>query len=228
MAVPAWLTVLAWISLLVALVCAIWVIVDLRRHPQPMKIMNLVWPITMLWAGPIGIWAYQRMGRPHAIMKQQGKSMDDMQMPAWHSTFKGATHCGSGCTLGDIVAETFTLAVPLSLFGHHIFGTWALDFCLAFLFGVAFQYFSIKPMRNLSPGQGLVASLKADTLSLTAWQLGMYGWMALCLFVWFSEQTLPKTSAAFWFMMQIAMLCGLVVAYPVNAWLIRKGIKEAM
>mgnify|MGYP000371436005 CR=1 FL=1 len=29
-------------------------------------------------------------------------------------------------------------------------------------------------------------------------------------------------------MMQIAMLCGLVVAYPVNAWLIRKGIKEAM
>ena len=132
------------------------------------------------------------------------------------------------CTLGDIVAETFTLAVPLSLFGHHVFGTWALDFCLAFLFGVAFQYFSIKPMRNLSPSQGLVASLKADTLSLIAWQLGMHGWMALCLFVWFSEQILLKTSAAFWFMMQIAMLCGLVVAYPVNAWLIRKGIKEAM
>ena len=124
MAVPAWLTVLAWISLLVALVCAIWVIVDLHRHPQPMKIMNLVWPITMLWAGPIGIWGYRRMGRPQAIMKQQGKSMDNIQMPAWHSTFKGATHCGSGCTLGDIVAETFTLAVPLSLFGHHVFGTW--------------------------------------------------------------------------------------------------------
>ena len=95
MTVPAWLTVLAWISLLVALVCAIWVIVDLHRHPQPMKIMNLVWPITMLWAGPIGIWGYRRMGRPQAIMKQQSKSMDNMLMPAWHSTFKGATHCGS-------------------------------------------------------------------------------------------------------------------------------------
>lgn len=56
----------------------------------------------------------------------------------------------------------------------------------------------------------------------------MYGWMALCLFVWFSEQTRPKISAAFWLMMQISMLCGLVAAYPVNAWLIRKGIKEAM
>jgi len=60
--VPAWLIVLAWISLLVALVCSIWVIVDLRHHPQPMKIMNLVWPITMLWAGPIGISAYRHIG----------------------------------------------------------------------------------------------------------------------------------------------------------------------
>ena len=29
-------------------------------------------------------------------------------------------------------------------------------------------------------------------------------------------------------MMQIAMICGFVTAYPVNWWLIRVGIKEAM
>jgi hypothetical protein len=32
----------------------------------------------------------------------------------------------------------------------------------------------------------------------------------------------------FWFMMQIAMLFGFLTAYPMNWWLIRKGIKEAM
>lgn len=32
----------------------------------------------------------------------------------------------------------------------------------------------------------------------------------------------------FWFMMQIAMLCGFVTSYPVNWWLIRAGIKERM
>ena len=31
-----------------------------------------------------------------------------------------------------------------------------------------------------------------------------------------------------WIMIQIAMLCGFATAWPVNAWLIRKGIKEAM
>jgi hypothetical protein len=29
-------------------------------------------------------------------------------------------------------------------------------------------------------------------------------------------------------MMQIAMLCGFVTAYPVNWWLIRTGVKELM
>lgn len=151
-----------------------------------------------------------------------------MQKPFWQMVGLGATHCGSGCTLGDISAETFTVFVPIVVFGRHVIGTWILDFVLAFLFGIAFQYFTIKPMRELSVGQGLVAALKADTLSLTAWQVGMYGWMALALFVLFSPEALPKTGPDFWFMMQVAMLTGFLTSYPVNWWLLRRGIKEKM
>ena len=32
----------------------------------------------------------------------------------------------------------------------------------------------------------------------------------------------------FWFMMQIAMMFGFMTSYPVNWWLIRQGVKEAM
>ena len=39
---------------------------------------------------------------------------------------------------------------------------------------------------------------------------------------------LKVSSAEFWLMMQIAMLAGFATAYPVNWWLIRVGIKEAM
>lgn len=108
-----------------------------------------------------------------------------------------------------------------------MFAAWVLDYGLAFLFGIAFQYFTIQPMREMVPGQGLVAALKADTLSLTAWQIGMYGWMALATFVIFGHE-LPKTGPVFWFMMQIAMLAGFITAYPVNWWLLRKGVKETM
>jgi hypothetical protein len=32
----------------------------------------------------------------------------------------------------------------------------------------------------------------------------------------------------YWFGMQIGMVLGFATAWPVNVWLIRKGIKEAM
>ncbi len=86
-------------------------------------------------------------------------------------------------------------------------------------------------MRNLSLGRGIIAAGKADTLSLTAWQIGMYGFMAFANFVIFRKwigARLQTDTGVFWFMMQIAMLCGFATAYPVNWWLLRAGIKEPM
>jgi hypothetical protein len=197
-----------------------------------MAIMNVVWPITALYAGPLAVWAYYRIGRlsTHAAMhraKDQGKEPPAKSKPFWQSVGIGATHCGSGCTLGDLVAEWLVVLIPLTLFGRKIFGTWALNYAFALLFGIAFQYFAIVPMKGLSPGRGVVAALKADFLSLTAWQIGMYGWMAIVTFAIFGHE-IPKTDPVFWFMMQIAMLAGFLTAYPVNWWLIRSGIKEKM
>ncbi|KTT35003.1 DUF4396 domain-containing protein [Pseudomonas rhizoryzae] len=225
MSVPFWLHLLAILSLSLAILCALWVLLDLYRRPQPMTIMNLVWPLTMLWAGVPGLLLYHRIGR---VAKGGAKHHAHGQRPFHQSVMLGASHCGSGCTLGDLLAETLVIAVPVSLFGQRIFGTWAVDFVLAFLLGIVFQYFSIKPMRQLSRWQGLKAAVKADTLSLLAWQVGMYGWMALCLFGLFSEAALPKSEPVFWFMMQLAMYAGFIISCPVNAWLIKRGVKEAM
>lgn len=56
----------------------------------------------------------------------------------------------------------------------------------------------------------------------------MYAWMAFVYFVLFPHPHLEPSSPIFWFMMQIAMLVGFATSYPVNKWLLRKGIKEAM
>jgi hypothetical protein len=193
----------------------------LAGHRQKMPVMNLVWPLTALWAGPVGLLAYWTIGRPDG-----GRA--DGKRPAWQSVAIGALHCGSGCTLGDILAEGFVVLVPVTLFGREIYGTWAVDYVFAFVIGIAFQYYTIRPMRQLSRCAGLVAALKADALSLTSWQVGMYGWMALATFVLFPPGGLPKSGPTFWFMMQIAMGFGFVTSYPVNGWLIRTGIKEGM
>lgn len=66
--------------------------------------------------------------------------------------------------------------------------------------------------------EGIKQSFKADILSLSVWQVGMYGFMAFAHFYVFAvlfNQTLYVASIEFWFMMQIAMLAGFITAYPV-------------
>ena len=241
---PAWLHYLSIASLVLAFGCAAWIALDVRRRPQPMWIMNVVWPVSALFGSALWLWFYRRHGRASAERsvssggERDGASSDgDKPFPAMVA--EGATHCGAGCTLGDIVAEWLAFFVPAvavwfgygSVFSDKIFAVWVLDFVVAFALGVVFQYFTIAPMRNLGLRDGLVAAVKADTLSLTAWQVGMYGFMAFAHFVLFGRWlgiALETDTWAFWFMMQVAMLCGFATSYPVNWWLLRAGLKEKM
>ena len=243
--IPAWLHDLAIAYLLVGVLCAVVIAVDIARHKQHMWIMGVVWPVTALFGTVWVAWQYFAYGRLETHERMQA-AMDRKQDPPSkrHTPFpvmvaNGALHCGSGCTLGDIVAEWLVFAVPAvavafgykSVFGDKIFAVWIVDYLFAYVFGVFFQYFTIAPMRGLDFGKSVIAAIKADTLSLTAWQVGMYGFMALAYFYLFGTllgAKLRTDTVEFWFMMQIAMLCGFLTAYPVNWWLIQSGIKERM
>ncbi len=56
------LTIVAWISIAVAISCAITIAVDEVRRPQRMAIMNVVWPVTALYFSVFGLWAYFTLG----------------------------------------------------------------------------------------------------------------------------------------------------------------------
>lgn len=148
--------------------------------------------------------------------------------PCWQSVVLSTLHCGAGCTLADLVGEWLLFFVPVAIGGSLLAGSWVTDYLLALLFGIGFQYAAIRGMQRIPRGEAMIRAAKADFLSLTAWQAGMYGWMAIAMFVLGDGTAAPRTSYWFWFMMQIGMCCGFVVSLPVNVWLIRKGIKEGM
>lgn len=264
---------LAATAVLAGLFSAIFIAIDLSKHPQRMKVMNAVWVLTGLWAGLLGLWAYILFGRqadppenrsanspdqvppmsmqdmPGMIMPLNNNSAGRtspmagmheevhegqmhmgtaMERPRWQAIALSTLHCGAGCTLADLTGEWFTAVVPISVGGSLIAGSWIFNYLLALVFGFWFQYLAIRSMGGLSAGRALGRAVKADFLSLTAWQAGMYGWMAIVYFVFFAATPLPKSSWIFWFMMQLAMCAGFLLAYPVNAWMIRLGIKKAM
>lgn len=190
--------------------------------------MNIVWPVDGLWGSIFWLWAYKRWdagGKPH---------------PMRVSVFIGTSHCGAGCSLADLLVEWVLFAFPAVaivggwhwLFTDHLFAGWVISYIVALAIGILFQYAAIAPMnRGRSAGRNIWEAAKADFFSLTAWQVGMYGAMALGQLLIFPAAwggPVATDTPVFWFMMQIAMLFGFCTAYPVNWVLIKKGVKERM
>ncbi|UWZ85420.1 DUF4396 domain-containing protein [Occallatibacter riparius] len=185
--------------------------------------MNVVWPVSALYFSVLAVWAYYRLGRKSG--EHHGSKHDE---PTAGQVAVGTSHCGAGCMLADVGAEFAIAAGGITLLGSVLLAEYAIDLAAAWALGIVFQYFAIQPMRKLPVGQALLAAMKADTLSILAFQVGMYGWMALTYFVLFPKPHLTPFEPGYWLMMQAGMICGFATSYPMNRFLIRKGWKEAM
>jgi hypothetical protein len=246
------LEIVAWASLGIAAVCALAIVYDILAHGyhQPMAIMDAVWPITALYWGPVAAVAYFLRGRRESpqYMRRHGEEAGDCasdegkgdseSLPryarrAWWPISKGTSHCGAGCTLGDICGEwlVFVTGWTIPLFAaedaNSLMAMFAADFAFAWTLGVVFQYFSIAPMRDVGALEGIKLAIKADTLSILSFQLGLFGFMALYHLVLF-QPPLATDTPSYWFLMQVGMVLGYFTSWPVNAWLVKKGWKEEM
>ena len=223
---------IAWSSLLLAVASAIFIALDELRHPQRMWIMKIVWPVTALYLSVVAVWWYLRAGRPMAKDSPMGMAMKvdggDKMPPTFAQIALATSHCAAGCVLADIVIESAISRFGLKVAGSPLFASYALDFWGAWALGILFQYFTIKPMRNLSPIEGLVAAIRADTLSILAFQVGMYAWMAVVYYGLFPAPHLEANQPAYWLMMQIAMVCGFLTSLPMNRLLVSISWKEKM
>jgi hypothetical protein len=217
------LEALSWISVGLGLLTALVIALDERRHPQSMRIMNIVWPVTGLYFPLIGIWLYRSMGRPMAVDAPEGMG----QHAHWKSIFLSATHCGAGCVIGNILGAPLVYKFGLTLLGSTLLADYATEFVFAYIIGIAFQYFPIRSMLRVPPAQAIRDAVKADTLSLAAFEVGMFGWMAIARYVLLPEPAAPD-SVVFWFMMQIGMIFGFVTTYPANWLLVKRGVKSGM
>lgn len=251
-------TIISALFVIAGLLSALYILFDLRQHPQSMPIMRSVWVLTGLWAGLLGVWFYHKLGRAKPAVSDGMGAMKGMkhdtndagmktastkdsmtgtnemhrmrmspERPGWRPVVRSTLHCGAGCTLADLIGEWFLYFVPIAVGGSFLLGSWTVDYLLALVLGIYFQFAAIRSMRRISKSKAFEQAMKADFLSLTAWQVGMYGWMALAIAFW-PKMMVERTTWSFWFCMQIGMLCGFVCSYPVNILLIRKGIKSAM
>jgi hypothetical protein len=237
---PGWLTVVAWVYLAVCFCCAGVIASDIafNNRRQLMGVMNFVFPITALYFGPFALVLYWRWGRvtskttvapvpvseaaaPRAVVAVGGGRQPhggqatyaeaagaggsdgageqgapgERARPWWVTMAIEVSHCGSGCTLGDVIAEFAVFGLGLTIAGLALGAEYVGDF----------------------------------VFSLTAFEVGLFGWMAVMAFVLFpAPHHLMPSSAAYWLLMQAGMIIGYFTSWPANVWLVKRGIKVPM
>ena len=107
-----------YVPLSIATALAVLADVFVLGRRQSMAIMDAVWPLTMLYWGPLGLIFYAWFGRAAATGAEHHEHHHHGHAggPMWQAAFKGATHCGAGCALGDFIGDWIVVASGFALF----------------------------------------------------------------------------------------------------------------
>lgn len=177
-----------------------------RSNPQIGRLMKVVWGLTVLYSGPLGLAIYWWTGRKQIVR-------DTVWRRGWRST----AHCYSGCGMGEIVGLAITVGI-LAL------GTWPtalVTFGFAFVFGLVL---TIGPL--MAEGVAFGIAVKDALLSETA-SIGVMEFVAIGVDFWLGGNA-GIWDVLFWSSMVVSLTLGLLAAWPVNVALVAIGVKEGM
>ena len=131
----------------------------------------------------------------------------------WRLALSATIHCLTGCAIGEVLGMIIGTAL-----GWSNTATIVLAIVLAFFFGYAL---TLRPL--LSAGMALRNALSlafaADTISITIMEIVDNAIMLALP----GAMDAPLTSLYFWSSLGFALLVAGIAAFPVNAWLIRRG-----
>ncbi|PWR12603.1 hypothetical protein DKT68_02905 [Micromonospora acroterricola] len=222
---PTWLLALSWTSLAVGFVSLATVVADtyLRGHRQPVKIMELVWLVTVLYIGPAAVLLYWNWGRPEAFSRPQHE--DPLRRPRRGILVTNVSRCGAHCALGFVVAEV-ALYVIRSEPGHKtLWVDYAGDYLAAVAIAVLFRYFGATGRGVTKIWPALSTVVKAELLTITAFEFALFAWLTLAHHFVFPEPLMRADSPTFWFSGQIGLVAGFIAAWPTASWQLRRGVR---
>lgn len=205
--VPDWVTPLAWVFLALSLASTAAIAVDvlLRGHRQHTRSLDVVWICSGLYLGPFALLLWRRHRDP--------ADRTDGALPTAVEGLPG----GSASALAHLVGVPLVVASGLTIAGIDL---WVMILVIGAL---AIALLVVHERATLGTPVGTAAF--AAVLTVLAFDVGMGGWMVL---LHLAELMPPASEGAFWFLMQLGVVLGLVTGYPVVRWLAeRRGVATA-
>ncbi|HEY2111356.1 MAG TPA: DUF4396 domain-containing protein [Dongiaceae bacterium] len=198
-----------------AILFAAFVAVDSRWTPAS-PVLKWGFIIVTLYSGPIGLLLWL------LACREPLPGLHERYVAArWRQVVGSTMHCVAGDGIGILAAAAIGSLLDLPM-GLEV----AFEYAAGFLFGwMIFQALFMRDMVGGSYGKALAATFYAELVSMN----GVMAGMVLVSMPWRASLGMsPPSSAAFWFVMSIGLTLGFAVAYPINWWLVARGLKHGM
>ena len=210
------LILLGWFAL--TALCVAYVAWDAHRNNPELTVMKWGFVLVTLYTGPIGLLLYV-LGCKEPL----AGTHEEFIKPLWKQGLGSVIHCAAGDATGIIVAAAVTglLGLPMAV-------DLVIEYVAGFAFGLfIFQSLFMKDMMGGSYAAAVRHTLVPEWLSMNFMMAGMFPTMVI-LMMGRDMRAMEPTQLVFWGAMSAAVLVGLVVAYPVNVWMVQKGLKHGM
>ena len=202
---------------LLAAASIVFMVYDLATNTPSMNVMKVAWVLITLYLGPIGLFMYLLSCR-----QPMPGTHDAFIAAHWKQSVGSLTHClagdATGIILGAILTYRFSFPNGIDLI---------LEYTAAFFFGwMIFQALFMRSMLSGDYGLALRKTFFAGFVSMNMVMVGMIPAMVILM------HALPESRnplhPLFWGVMSAATLAGGITAYPINSWMVRRGIKHGM
>ena len=142
--------------------------------------------------------------------------------PLWKQSLGSTIHCVAGDATGIVVATIVTTSIGLPMWGDTI-----VEYVAGFAFGLlVFQALFMRDMLGGSYLAAVESTVLPEWLSMNGVMAGMV--VVMVIIRSHAQGTTDVGDVRFWGVLSLAVLAGLVVAYPVNVWLVKNQLKHGM
>lgn len=208
--------VIAW--LVVAVLSAIYVAWDqFRGNPEP-AVMKWGFVLVTLYMGPIGLLLYVM-----ADKEPSPRTHEEFIKPLWKQGVGSTVHCVAGDATGIVVA-----AVVVALVGLPMWQDLIIEYIAGFLFGLLiFQALFMRKIMGGTYLQNVRRSFLPELISMNCMMAGMAPVM-VALMMGRDMRAMWPGEPLFWVVMSLGVIAGFAIAYPVNVWMVARGMKHGL
>jgi len=204
--------------LVVAAISAAYVAWDqFTGNPEP-AVMKWGFVLITLYMGPIGLLLYVM-----ADKEPKPGAHEEFVKPLWKQGVGSTVHCVAGDATGIIVAAVVTALVGLPMWADLI-----VEYTAGFLFGLlVFQALFMRKTMGGTYAESVRRSFLPELISMNCMMAGMAPVMVNFMMGRDMRAMWPG-EPLFWMVMSLGVAAGFAVTYPVNVWMVARGMKHGL